>query len=295
MSSKLLKNPTLLTISQELAPKSHMESSGMSKLWEVPICPNPKTSSIPIMIDKVNRANKPLRRYFMLLEVLIALGLTMLLLSILMTFYMQISQVSAELEKEQEKSFKKLYLSTRLAAIVPKAIAPTNKDKDFFFFSASANDGLTKGGTQTLVFTFDNGVKLDTAFANHVIGRLYINQENQFCLALWPSPKRLTDTAYPPMKHEVLFENVEDLAFEFFVPPTRNRKLVFSKSKSKFKETEFLKTETLGEWKKEWQQEYNELPSLIKIILTLKGKKEPEKIILAYPLPLSRFVIVYDE
>lgn len=211
---------------------------------------------------------------------------------------MQISKVNTEMEKEQEQSFKKLYLSTRLATVIPKAISPHNSEKDFFFFSALASDNLTKNGTQTLTFTFDNGVKLDPEFANHVIGRLYLNPKNQLCLAIWPSPTRIKDTTRPPMKHEILFENVQDFSFEFFLPPSRDRKLILSNNKQTIKESEFLKIESLGEWKQEWLEEYGELPPLIKMTLTLadtnKNKENPETIVLVYPLPLSRFIIVYQ-
>ncbi|MGZ3732859.1 MAG: hypothetical protein ACXU9U_03890, partial [Parachlamydiaceae bacterium] len=159
-----------------------------------------------------------IRRHFMLLEMLIALLLTIFLLSLLMSIYLHISKINTELEKEQDQSFKKLYLSTRLATIIPKTISSRNSDKDFFFFSALANDSLTKSGTQTLTFTFDNGVKLNPDFANHVIGRLYVNTSNQLCLAIWPYPekdnlqKNLSDTI-------VLQDNVNRCSWDFYFPP----------------------------------------------------------------------------
>lgn len=237
----------------------------------------------------------PKRRHFMLLEMLIALLLTMFLLSLLMSIYLHISNINTELEKEQDQSFKKLYLSTRLATIIPRTISSRNNEKDFFFFSALASDGLTKSGTQTLTFTFDNGVKLNPDFANHVIGRLYVNTNNQLCLAIWPSPTRVKENTMPPMKHEVLFENVQDLSFEFFLPPKRDRKMILSKNRNVIKETDFLKTESLGEWKKEWLQEYGELPPLVKLILKYKDNKNGlQTTTFLYPLPLSHFIIVYE-
>lgn len=235
------------------------------------------------------------RRYFLLLEVLIALGLTMILLSTLMGFYLEISRINSALEKEQDASFRKLYLSSRLAAILPKAISASDKDKDFFFYSGMANDRFSKSGSQTLTFGFDNGIKLDPAFSYHVLGRIYVTEAKQLCLAVWPSPARWNDLTIPPIKQEVLFVGVENLSFEFYVPPYRDRKAILSNNKFKgtYKQNEFLKLDPMGEWKTEWQQEYDELPVLVKIILEMSGPKA-EPLTFIYPLPQSRLIIVYE-
>lgn len=241
-------------------------------------------------------------RYFLLFEVLIAMSLVMMLLSTLMGFYVEINRVNIAMEREQEVSFKKLLLSTRLAAILPQALAApksgaSKKDDssgEFFFYSSLANDPFTKGGTQTLTLSFDNGINLDPAFSYHVLGRLYVNAKDQFCLAMWPSAARWDDFTLPPIKHEVLFENVEDLRFEFYLPPVKERKLILSNNKTKGppKEDVLLVLGSYGEWRETWLQEYNELPSLVRVILKLKGVPIP--LIFVYPLPQSRYIIVYE-
>jgi hypothetical protein len=244
-----------------------------------------------------------LRRCFLLFEVLIAMSLVMLLLSTLMGFYIEINRVNAVMEREQEVSFKKLLLSTRLASILPQALAApkaaaikkvTDPGGDFFFYSSLANDPFTKGGTQTLTLSFDNGINLDPAFSYHVLGRLYVNAKDQFCLAMWPSPARWDDASIPPIKHEVLFENVEDLRFEFYVPPARERKMILSNNKSKgpIKEDVLLVLSASGEWRDNWLQDYKELPSLVRVILKLKNIEIP--LTFVYPLPQSRYIIVYE-
>lgn len=234
-----------------------------------------------------------IKRYFLLLEVLIALALTMILLSTLMAFYLEVNRINIALEKEQESSFQNLLLSTRLAAILPKAISPSHKNGDYFFYT-SPGDSLSKGGSQTLTFGFDNGVNLDPDFSNHVVAKLYLNGSKQLCLAMWPSPHRWNDFEIPPMKQEILYSGVEDLAFEFYIPPYRDRKTILANNKimGKLKNYEFLKLDPLGEWKTEWQQEYEELPVLVKIQLRLSGKEAP--LTLTYPLPQSRLIIVYE-
>lgn len=241
-----------------------------------------------------------IRRHFILLEVLIAMALTMILISILLIFYMQVNKFNSELEKKQDYSFKKLYLSTRLASVLPKAIAQNDPDKDFFFFTTTANDSSTKSGTTALMFAFNNGVKLDSAFANHVLGRLYLSSEGQFCLAIWPSPTRWTDVTVPPIKKEVLFEHVENLTFEFYIPPSKNREIIWQNHKPAItmKKTDLLKLSPIGEWKHEWQQEYEALPYMVRVTLTVgpKGTSsgKQETFTFTYPLPNSPFMIMYE-
>ncbi|MBA3603376.1 MAG: hypothetical protein H0W50_07000 [Parachlamydiaceae bacterium] len=237
------------------------------------------------------------RRYVLLLEVLIAMVLTMVLLSVLLSFYLQINKVNAAQELEQEHSFGKLFLSTRLASIIPRVVPVNNPDKDYIFFSTLNNDSETKPGTPSLFFTFDNGVKLDPDFSNHVLGRLYLSN-GKLSLAIWPSTTRWSETEVPPIKNEVLFDGVEDLSFMFYLPPSRQRKIVLANRKTVFTETNLMKIETMGEWKTEWQQEYGDLPALVRIILAVKSKSKPgtlEPIVLTYPLPNSFEVIVYEQ
>lgn len=242
----------------------------------------------------------PFRRHFILLEVLIAMALTMILISILLIFYMQVNKFNSELEKKQDYSFKKLYLSTRLASILPRAIAHNDTDKDFFFFTTAANDSSTKSGTSALMFAFNNGVKLDPAFANHVLGRLYLDSEGKFCLAIWPSPARWTDVATPPIKKEILFEQVENLTFEFYLPPSKNRNTIWQKHTPviTIRSMDLTKLSPTGEWKQEWQQEYEALPYLVRITLTIGPRGTPsgkqEKFTFIYPLPSSPFMIMYE-
>ncbi len=233
------------------------------------------------------------RRFVLLLEVIIAMLLTMILLSVLLSFYVQIGKINAAQEIEQERSFRKLYLSTRLSTILPRVVPVNNADKDFMFFTTMNNDSQTKGGTPALFFTFDNGVKLNPDFSNHVLAKLYLNQKKQLCLGIWPSPSRWTDAAIPPMKREVLFENVEDLSFSFYLPPSKPRAVVLSRRNPVFKETNLMKVESMGEWKSEWQQEYGDLPALLRVTLTMSTHSD-DSIILTFPLPSSFEVIVYE-
>lgn len=171
------------------------------------------------------------KRFITLIEVLIALGLTMLLLSTLTFFYHQMSYVNTRMEKVQEYTFQELFLQTRFARIFPSLIAEKatryKKDTrgDFYFFTSTNQGSLFKPGTQNLIFTYNNGQSLNKSLANFTLGRLFVTPQNQLVLATWPAPSRWSATTdvLPAMKKEVLMDNVENLTFEFYVAPDRNQ------------------------------------------------------------------------
>ncbi|MBA2728426.1 MAG: hypothetical protein H0U49_09680 [Parachlamydiaceae bacterium] len=234
------------------------------------------------------------RRYMLLVELLIAMSLTMVILSMMLVFYDQVDRANSALEKEQNHSFRMLYLSTRLAAVVPKAVSSNNPEKDFFFFSSTGIDSFAKPGTSSLVFAFDNGVKFDPIYSNHVIGRLYVNQQDQLCLATWPAPSRWKEGEIPPMKNEVLYDHIESLFFTFYIPPAKERQIILDNNRLKKPKNDDLPLEIAGDWKSEWSQEFKDLPALIKIFIGVNTSQGKQEIVLAYPLPKSNQIILYD-
>lgn len=172
--------------------------------------------------------SKPLvKRYFTLLEVLIGMTLAIVLLSTLSYFYQQVEWLNTEAERAQKESFQMRYVENRLAKIMPQTFSEREMKKYFYFYTSQA-EGLLK--SPSLLFTYYNGVKLDSPFSNEVLGRLYLDeQKKQLCMATWPSPKRWKLGEAPPMSKEVLMENVESLAFEFYVAPDRDRSKVIDK------------------------------------------------------------------
>lgn len=171
------------------------------------------------------------RSYITLLEVLIALGLTMLLLSTLTFFYQQMSFVNTRMDVIQDKTFHELFVHTRFSKIFPTLIGekPTRDSKakrgDFYFFTSPNQGSLFKPGTQNLIFTYNNGVNLNKSLSNDALGRLYVSPQNQLILATWPAPSRWASEGEvtPTLKKEILMDNVENIAFEFYVAPERNR------------------------------------------------------------------------
>lgn len=167
---------------------------------------------------------------FTLLELLIGMGLAVLLLSTLSYFYLQVEMLNTEAERTQKESFELRHVENRLAKILPYTLSERELKKHFFFYTSQA-EGLLR--TPSLLFTFYNGVKLSSPFANDVLGRLYLDEEKkQLCLAIWPAPKRWENGIMPPMAKEILLDNVESLSFQFYVAPKKDRSKILEQKKT---------------------------------------------------------------
>ncbi len=233
------------------------------------------------------------RHPFTLLEVLIALALTAILLTTLTFFYQEISLLNIEFDKTQKESFQMRFLENRLADILPRAVPEKTKKKDFFFFTVLDFHGMFRGNSPSLIFTFDNGIDLDKEFSNHVLARLYLDQDGCFCLAMWPSPKRWEEGILPPMKKQVLMEDVTSLSFSFFIPPdfTEKEKPVDPEEVQAGREK--MEPWPKGTWTDRWYYEYKQLPAIIKIEITRTVDKKPKKYTFAFPLPNASPPITY--
>jgi len=255
------------------------------------------------------------RRFATLLEVLIALSLTTIILTTLSFFYLQIDTLNRESERVQIESFKRRFLQYRLTQIFPQTLTFKGRNEDIsFFFSSTFSEGLFLQGTESLVFAYDNCVNLDTTFAAEVLARLYVDLEGRFCLGIWPAPKRWAENELPPMKKEILFEGVEMLKFQFFIPPNKGDLKFLEKSSDKKTEKvppknppakepppqaiseeppEGVEPSPEGSWVDVWQKEYNQSPAIVRIILTPSNSEHP--LIYVFPLPNCQRPIIYDQ
>lgn len=259
-------------------------------------------------------------RHVTLMEILIAMVLTSFVLMTLTFFYQEVVLIGVDLDNSRNEEFYMRYIEKRLMDTVSKSIVK-NKDKanDFVFFSTS-DDGITKPGSQSLVFMYDNGFTLDKAFSNHVLGRLYLDDKGNLTLAYWPSPKRWELSEAPlPMKKEILFQGVDQLSFEFFIAPaksmpsneptpesTQEGKNGSQKNDAKKdskdppkEDSEEQSPEPKGDWTQQlWLKDYDQLPVLVKVVLTM-SKEVPksqnmEKLVFVIPLINTDAHILYD-
>jgi len=238
-----------------------------------------------------------LKQHFItFIELLIAMALTSLVLSTLLYFYRDISWLNQDMEKSQHLAFRLSYVQNRLSDVLPHAISPRQEDKDnFFFFVSHDTHGLLKPNSPNLVFTYNFGPNLDPLFANHVLGRLYLDVHNNFRLSTFPSPKLWPTGTLPKMKNEILLENVELLTFNFYVPPDKDRSMVGKNAPiGNSGVGKVIDIQPKDSWEHtDWKSEYNQLPAMIKITLKLHDKKDTISFI--YPLPMSDFTIIYDK
>jgi type II secretory pathway component PulJ len=227
----------------------------------------------------------PKRHYVTLIEVLIATVLTMILLTAITFFYRQISIINMESEKLQKEQFRSAYLEKRLSSIIPQIISPTDLHQDFYFFTS---DVFAQDGNQSLCFTYNGKVKMESSDANHQLGKLYVDNK-KLILASWPSPNTFGQQAYVDFRKEVLMEDVTSLSFEFYVPPKKDRTDVVGSSQTGTDPT------PENHWHKTWNYRYNQLPAMIKIHITHQTAKTTTQLDFAFAMPKSNFVIIYDQ
>lgn len=236
---------------------------------------------------------KSVKRYFTLLETLIATALTVLVLSTLTYFYQQIDFLNNKSEAIQKENFKLLNMDNRLSNVLPMTIKEDHKD--FYFFTVNDPTGLFKQGSpKSLVFTYDNRIDINKSFALHALGQLFLDPQGRLTLATWPASSRWPDSGLPSMKREILLDGVESLNFSFFIPPDRPWNLNDDTNKSK-KNTTAVKTIVKptpeGGWVDEWSYDYRILPGLVRLEIKRNGVTENY----VFPLPNASRQIVYTQ
>lgn len=245
------------------------------------------------------------KRFMTMLEVLIALSLTIILMSTLTYFYSQIDTLSRASEKLQKKSFHTRYTENRLIQVFANTIPDYNFKQTklanaFTFYTSGDLYGFLSPGNPSLVFMYNNQSRADGDDADVVQARLFVDKEGRLCLASWPPPYEWEPGAHPEAKLEVLMENVTQLEFEFFVIP-KDREFgplenAINERKHEFQSVEPPLSPT--SWVSDWRKEYNKLPPMIKIFVRQKDPNSKGKIIdtqFAFPLPYSKDLIVYKQ
>ena len=213
------------------------------------------------------------RQCFTLLEVMIALGLLAVLMTFLFGFYREITDMHHDLDKTREKNFRLLYVQHRLANVISNASFLDSKEVLIgtnlrtLFYTAPEDNPLVKGSS--LVLMYNNGVEYPPCFSQNVLGRLYLDKEGSFCLVTWPSPNLWKEDGKTfdkmPVKKEILFENIKDIEFVFYVPPKLNPNQPVKETNVEVGREKLIPAP--GMWHHDWDIAYQELPALVKVIL----------------------------
>src|SRR5690606_13061898 len=134
--------------------------------------------------------------------------LTAMILGVLTYFYHEMTLMGAALDRQQEKNFEERYVEHRLGTVLPHTIAPSEKNKDFHFFTSTSAAAISMAGSPSLVFVFDNCVQSDKEMAYLVIGRIMLDSQGRLLLVTWPSEKRWVENEPIPQSYEVLMKGV---------------------------------------------------------------------------------------
>lgn len=223
------------------------------------------------------------KRYVTLLETLIALSLLTVLLLIIFTFFKEMSTITNLTEVKQKESFKLRYVESRLAFFFERIVNENQSGRDFYFFAGPTPYG--QSSFASLVFTYDNKIRLDPTFSGDVLGRLYVDNQKNLCMATWPLH---ADDPSKHMQKEVLLENVTDLKFHLYAAPEK----LISRN---FISAPVIDPNipTRNHWyTDEWKMAFQEMPVIIEIDIAI-GDNPVKKWEFAFVLPSSKFPIYY--
>lgn len=214
-------------------------------------------------------------RHFTLLEILIALSLSLIISGVLLFYYFQMSRVANLSEQATVRAFELRTLQNRLQNITLSFVKPNNRST--FFFQGSTPPGLFLSGTNTLIFSYDNGIVFDEALSNQVLGRLFVDPEKNLTLLTWVAREKWEAHVIPRFHREVLLKNVEKFSMQFLATNEEDASKAYLDL-------------IFNQWIDHWRKEYQRLPALIRYKVQQIGQKEE---IFAFPIIGPQTKVIY--
>ena len=199
---------------------------------------------------------------------LVGLGLLAALLSLLFSFFTSSAKMDQKLKQSQHALLERQNLMNRLQSIFVSSIASNALDDASSLYTKN----MQKEGPLNLIVLFDHGIDPDPAFSGRCLGRIYLNEANQLCLAIWPEAHQ---KGGGKVREEILMQNVSSFQFRFL---NRNQKEAI-------------------EWAEKWpKEEKRNIPSLIELDLWVGQEKEEDpSLILTFILPSQEPKIIYKK
>lgn len=210
------------------------------------------------------------KSYMTLLETLIAVSLLSMLLVFVFGFFRELSQLTSMTEKAQKESFQMRYLESRLGFIFERIVNENEKSRKFFFYTQPNSKNISP--SPSLILSFNNEVRLDPTFSGDVLGRLYVDDEKRLCLATWPLH---VDDPFQYLQEEVLIDNVENVKYSFYAAPERIQSDKDITSGDKVDSEK--KTPAKDQWHEEWAMSYEQMPSIMKMVIQVAKNSEDSK------------------
>ena len=205
------------------------------------------------------------KKAYLLFEMLIALGLASLLLTFLFSCLKQHLRVGMRIEAARTEILHRQNLQTRLQDLLTS-----------LSYSPSQSTLYTRPfppqGKESLVLLFDHGIDPDPLFSGKLLGRIYVDEKQNLCLAMWP----IEHSKNRPWRKEILLPHVSNASFQFL-----------GDKKEANPKIEPV-TPQLG-WHESWPKERGDLPFFIRLSLS-QGDTSLD---FAFRLPTATPVVTY--
>jgi hypothetical protein len=203
-----------------------------------------------------------MKRPLILLEIVIALGLCSILLTVLFRFIVATAAFDRNIEATRSALYARQHLHMRLTScltsIVPRASLPTPRDPSLH---------TPKEGQLTLIF--DNGIDPDPHFSGPIIAEFLLDSDKNLSLLLFP----LDRTDHSPCRKEILMKQVDRLHIQFL------------------DKCNTVPIRPALEWRTNWPNTRWDTPSLIRITLEHQGKTTA----FSFALPIADPIPTYYE
>jgi hypothetical protein len=221
------------------------------------------------LLDRLDCSKKK-KKPLILFELLIALSLTAILLTFLFSFFVESAKLEKKLEKARIAINERSYLQTRLQNVL--CLVDQGSISPYFYTKV-----FEKEKQLSLVTIFDNGIDPDPLFSGPINGRVFMDEEKNLCLSLWP----LEEEKKGMWRKEILLSSIDAFEFEF----------LGKKSAIEHGEKEKIRPLTASLcWRTGWSRSFNTIPSMIR--LTVKQGKETLRF--AFILPTQDLFVTYQ-
>lgn len=149
-----------------------------------------------------------MKRPFFLLEILIALSLISVIMSLLFSVFLKNLMIEKKMEEVRSSILERQHIQTRLQDLFTSL-------QTRGFPSPLYTETPPKDSSPNLFFYTDHGIDPDSRFSGIVLARLYVDNKKRLCLGLYPQE----DGSRKKNRKEVLLSNVSKLRLEFFQSP----------------------------------------------------------------------------
>jgi type II secretory pathway pseudopilin PulG len=200
-----------------------------------------------------------------LLELMVALVLASILLSVLFRFFAGSVKLEQKISEVRKHLYSRQNLQTRLSFVF-QSISPRPT-------TTTASSFFTLNDQAGLVAIFDNGVDPNPIFSGPILGRLYIDAGN-LVLAMWPLEDR--DTAN--YRKEILLSNVQNIRFQFL-----------AKKSDQQPDPKAVPINASYEWRTDWPKNRWDIPSAVRLFIQQKNEEVPFAFLLPFLEPIPTY------